>query len=217
MSPLQAHPFQSPSRRQARSIHRVAAGQDWCARRMVRHRRPPHPPCVKGAAAGRGIQGSRGVADSFRQCRDAGRAAKTCGWTPSIARNPHGSKRCGRFRLVEVPQVGTTFPHVCLFSPYVAFCGWRPISSLLLLFFKREREEEEGGAEAESPSTNPILCNRMCPWVGALIHGLSVARFLGKTVCRQRLTDQGRGNPRSTAGNACVAPFGDEFRGVYGE
>lgn len=216
-SPLRPPTFQSHQRRQAPSLHRVAAGRDWCARRMVSRCRPPHPPCARGAAAAGGIQGSRGVADSFRQCREAGRAAETCGSPLLKARNPRGSKRCGRFGPVELPQVRMTFPHVRPFSTYVGFSAERPLSSSLLLLFEREREEEEEGRQEERPSTSLFFCICMCPRVGVLIHGLSVARFLGKTVCRQRLTDQGRGNPRSTAGNACVAPFGDDFRGVYGE
>lgn len=210
-------PFQSHQRRQARPSIRVAAGWDSCVRGIELAPRPPHPPSVRGAAADGGIQGSRGAAHSFCQCRGTVRAAKTRGWPPRKCENPHGSKRRARFGLVEIPQVAMSFPHVTPFSPYVGFWWRRPDSSLLLLLFKREREGEEGAKTGKRPSTGYEKCYWKYPRVVYAIHRFSVACFLGETVVWRWFAGDLRGNPRSTAGNAWVPPVVFDIWGAYGE
>ncbi len=207
--------FQSPTRRQAPPVIRVAGGVDSCRGGIARSFRPPHPPITKAPPTWGSTLRGGGAGDRFCQCRGVGVAAKTCGSGASKHRNPRGCKAAVCFGLVDIPQVTPFFPQVVPFFPYLPFCGFGPSSSLLLLFLE-ERERMRGANGQKRASTGWKNCYGVCPQVADPIHRFFVDWFgVGFVVWRGLALVLG-GDPWSTGGNACVPPCFPFLEGGHG-
>lgn len=197
--------FQGNTRRQALPAIRVAACWDSCGGGIARLSHPPHPPTEKAPPTSGKPREGGGPGHSFYQCRVPGALQKTRGSGLPNWRNPHGCKAAARFGPVEYPQVCSFFTQVGVFSPHMQFLRRGPFSSSLLLFLE-ERERREGANASKRASTSLFFCNRKYPQVGGGIHGFSVDGFRRGFVDWRGFAPGSGWFPRSTGGNACVAP-----------
>lgn len=202
-------------RRQARPVRRAATCWNSCAQR-INPSPSPRPPTEGELRPDQGRpEGRGGAAMGFWH---PGYHRHSRGPVDCIACNyaPRGStKRSGRFARIELPRVGLFRPRVGLFYPRVGFSAHRTISLSLCFFIEGERGKE-GAAAAKTQSTGPESCNRVCPRVGAPIHGFSVDSFLSRSEHWRGFAGDLAAIHASTGRNARVPPVAALAGGVRG-